>query len=143
MAAADLLEKDWNVGADVFSVTSFTELRRDGMEASRACARHLPSWESRLGAKPVAENRRPHRRRHAITFPPSPISSGPGSPIAYTTLGTDGFGRSDTRANLRRFFEVDRHAVVVAALAALGDARAAEAAKRYNGDLSAAPPWTR
>jgi pyruvate dehydrogenase E1 component len=61
----------------------------------------------------------------------------------YFALGTDGFGRSDTRAALRRFFEVDRHSVVVAALHALGDARAADAAKRYGIDPNAAPPWTR
>ena len=62
---------------------------------------------------------------------------------SYTTLGTDGFGRSDTRASLRRFFEVDRHSVVVAALSALGDARVAEAVKRYGIDAASAPPWTR
>jgi pyruvate dehydrogenase E1 component len=61
----------------------------------------------------------------------------------YVALGTDGFGRSDTRANLRRFFEVDRHSIVVAALAALGDARAAQAAKRYGIDPGTAPPWSR
>jgi pyruvate dehydrogenase E1 component len=61
----------------------------------------------------------------------------------YVTLGTDGFGRSDTRANLRRFFEVDRHSVALAALAAIGDSRLAEAASRYGIDLDAAPPWTR
>jgi pyruvate dehydrogenase E1 component len=61
----------------------------------------------------------------------------------YLALGTDGFGRSDTRAALRRFFEVDRHSIAVAALAALGDARAHEAAQRYGVDTSAAPPWVR
>ena len=61
----------------------------------------------------------------------------------YVALGTDGFGRSDTRANLRRFFEVDRQSVVVAALAALGDPRAAEAASRYGIDPARAAPWTR
>src|SRR4029079_15963496 len=57
-------------------------------------------------------------------------------------LGTDGFGRSDTRESLRRFFEVDRRTIVVAALAALGDARAAEAVRRYGIDPDSAPPWT-
>ena len=61
----------------------------------------------------------------------------------YVALGTDGFGRSDTRANLRRFFEVDRHSIVAAALHALGDKRAREAFARYGLDASAAPPWTR
>ena len=142
MAAADLLEKEWNVGADVFSVTSFTELRRDGMESSRA-ARHSredgnPAWVRKqlpkTGVPVVAAT-------DYVSALPDLIR--PWIADAYTTLGTDGFGRSDTRANLRRFFEVDRNAVVVAALAALGDARAAEAAKRYGVDLSSAPPWTR
>jgi pyruvate dehydrogenase E1 component len=61
----------------------------------------------------------------------------------YTVLGTDGFGRSDTRAKLRRFFEVDRHSIAVAALAAVGDPRAADASKRYGIDPNVAPPWTR
>ncbi|MFZ3323098.1 MAG: alpha-ketoglutarate dehydrogenase [Usitatibacter sp.] len=142
MAAADLLEKEWDVGADVFSVTSFTELRRDGMESSRA-ARHSredgnPAWVRKqlpkTGVPVVAAT-------DYVSALPDLIR--PWIADAYTTLGTDGFGRSDTRANLRRFFEVDRNAVVVAALAALGDARAAEAAKRYGVDLSSAPPWTR
>jgi pyruvate dehydrogenase E1 component len=142
MAAADLLQKEWSIGADVFSVTSFTELRRDGMEASRA-ARHSredgnPAWVRKqlpkTGVPIVAAT-------DYVSALPDLIR--PWIADAYTTLGTDGFGRSDTRANLRRFFEVDRHAVVVAALAALGDARGAEAARRYGVDLSAAPPWTR
>jgi pyruvate dehydrogenase E1 component len=61
----------------------------------------------------------------------------------YVALGTDGFGRSDTRAQLRKFFEVDRHAIAVAALSALGDKRAAEAIQRYGIDPAAAPPWSR
>ena len=61
----------------------------------------------------------------------------------YVALGTDGFGRSDTRAQLRRFFEVDRHSVAVAALNALGDSRAAEAAKRYGLAAEGAAPWAR
>ena len=61
----------------------------------------------------------------------------------YVALGTDGFGRSDTRANLRRFFEVDRHCIAVATLAALGDKRVPEALGRYGIDPRAASPWTR
>ena len=62
---------------------------------------------------------------------------------SYTVLGTDGFGRSDTRAKLRKFFEVDRHAIVAAALHALGDGRLGEAMGRYGIDPQATPPWTR
>ena len=70
-------------------------------------------------------------------------------PRPYTVLGTDGFGRSDYRVQLRRFFEVDRHHVAVAALAALaadgtlGAATVAKAIERYGIDPEAAPPWTR
>jgi pyruvate dehydrogenase E1 component len=61
----------------------------------------------------------------------------------YVALGTDGFGRSDTRERLRRFFEVDRHAIAVAALHALGDARRDEAVRRYGVDAGAEAPWRR
>ena len=70
-------------------------------------------------------------------------------PRRYTTLGTDGFGRSDYRVALRRFFEVDRHHVVVAALDALARDGAVEPAvvqkaiERYGLDADAEPPWTR
>src|SRR5438105_9251542 len=64
-------------------------------------------------------------------------------PAPYRVLGTDGFGRSDSRRALRRFFEVDRHYVTVAALTELGDAkRAAEAIKRYEIDADAPMPTT-
>jgi pyruvate dehydrogenase E1 component len=60
----------------------------------------------------------------------------------FTILGTDGFGRSDTRAALRRFFEVDRHQVVLAALQALGEReRAAQALQRYGLAADTPPPW--
>ena len=63
---------------------------------------------------------------------------------AFTSLGTDGFGRSDTRATLRSFFEVDRHHVVLAALHALGDEKAAkQAIKRYELDTEGEAPWLR
>jgi pyruvate dehydrogenase E1 component len=61
----------------------------------------------------------------------------------YVALGTDGFGRSDTRAALRRFFEVDRHSVALAALAALDPARAAKARARYGLAADSPPPWMR
>jgi pyruvate dehydrogenase E1 component len=60
---------------------------------------------------------------------------------SYTALGTDGFGRSDTRANLRRFFEVDRHSIAVAALAAAGDPRVRDALARYELDPARLPSW--
>jgi pyruvate dehydrogenase E1 component len=142
LAAAELLEKEWGVAADVYSVTSFTELRREGMELSR---------QSRVGGGPGGkcwvEEVLPK------TGVPVVAASDYVSAVAdlirpwvgdlYTALGTDGFGRSDTRAKLRRYFEVDRHAIAVAALAALGHPRVAEARKRHGADGAGVPPWAR
>jgi pyruvate dehydrogenase E1 component len=140
-SAADLLEKDWSVDAEVFSVTSFTELRREGMEKDR---------QARFGSMPEPGW---VQRQLPKTGVPVIAASDYVSAVAdlirpwiadrYVALGTDGFGRSDTRAQLRRFFEVDRHSIAVAALAAIGDARAAEAARRYGIEPGASPPWAR
>ena len=142
LAAAQLLEDDWDVGAEVFSVTSFTELRREAMEATRAArlgqgkpgqpwiVQQLP----RTGMPVVAAS-------DYVSAVPDLIRPWIADP--YLALGTDGFGRSDTRAALRRFFEVDRHSIAVAALAALGDPRSGEAARRYGIDAESAPPWMR
>ncbi len=122
VAAAAILEKDYGVPADVYSVTSFSELRRNALSIARWNMLHpnetqqqnyvqqtLAGCEGPFIAatdymKTVADQIR--------QWVPGP----------YTALGTDGFGRSDSRAELRRFFEVDRHYVVVASLKALADA---------------------
>jgi pyruvate dehydrogenase E1 component len=120
-AAAALLETDWKVSADVWSATSFIELKRDGDDASR--------W-NRL--HPEAEPRKAYVTQ-VLEKSSGPIIAAtdyvqlyaeqirPYMPRSYTTLGTDGYGRSDTREALRKFFEVDRHSIVVAALKALAD----------------------
>ncbi len=209
LAAADLLENDWGVGAEVHSVTSFTELRREAMAVSRR--RRLggdprspsppgegrgegprspsPSEEGRgegpRPPSPLGEGRGEGPRspsplgegRGEGPRAPSPLGEGrgegeawverqlpaTGAPVIaasdyvsavadlirpwirdpYVALGTDGFGRSDTRAALRRFFEVDRHAIAVAALAAIGDPRRDEAVRRYGLDADSPAPWTR
>ncbi len=121
IAAADLLKNDWGVEADIWGCPSFNELARDGQDADRFNMLH-PVEAPRLShvekcledtAGPViaatdyirmfAEQIRPFVKR------------------TYVTLGTDGFGRSDTREKLRHFFEVDRRWVTVAALKALAD----------------------
>ncbi|MGZ5087725.1 MAG: transketolase-like TK C-terminal-containing protein, partial [Usitatibacter sp.] len=142
IAAAGLLDKDWGIGADVHSVTSFTELRRDGMEVSRR-SRH-----SRDDGKPSWVQRQLPRNGVPVIAASDYVSAvadliRPWVADPYVALGTDGFGRSDTRASLRKFFEVDRHAIAVAALHSLGDARAAEAMRRYGIGGDSAPPWTR
>jgi pyruvate dehydrogenase E1 component len=148
LAAAELLESDFGVAADVWSVTSFTELRRDGIEAERWNMLH-PLEEprqayvtSRLGGRegPVVAS-----TDYIRAFADQIRQWVPGS---YRVLGTDGFGRSDSRRALRRFFEVDRHYVVVAALKELADSgavepdRVREAIERYGIDSEAPMPTT-
>jgi pyruvate dehydrogenase E1 component len=121
LAAADLLLSDWDVAADVWSVTSFTELRRDGIDASRWSLLHpdepprLSYVERQLGVRrgPVVAAS-DYMRIHADQIRAF-------VPHRYAVLGTDGYGRSDTRAKLREFFEVDRRWVAAAALRALAD----------------------
>nr|MDP9062074.1 alpha-ketoglutarate dehydrogenase [Pseudomonadota bacterium] len=117
-AAAQLLAEDWQVEAEVFSVTSFSELARDARDVERWNRLHpqQPARRSHLaeclpkGAPVVAVS-------DYVRAVPQMLGSYVDS--AYTVLGTDGFGRSDTRAALRDFFEVDRHHIVLAALTAL------------------------
>jgi pyruvate dehydrogenase E1 component len=146
MAAAELLEADWGVAADVWSATSFNELRREAQDVHRWNLLHpdkkaktsyveqcLDGTEGPIVAstdymRAFADQIRPYVHRR------------------YVTLGTDGFGRSDSREALRRFFEVDRHYVVLAALKALADdgaipaAKAAEAIRKYGIDAERTNP---
>jgi len=147
LAGAELLREDFGVVADVWSATSFTELRREGMEAER--------W-SRL--HPTEEPRRSYVER-CLGDREGPVIAStdymrafadqirPWVRAPYHVLGTDGFGRSDVRPALRRFFEVDRHHVAVTALWALAQegtldpAVAAGAITRYDIDPEAVAPW--
>ncbi len=147
IAGAEMLERDFGVAADIWSVTSFNELRRDGLEVERWNRLH-PEAEPKIAyveqclkgrqgpviaatdyIKAYGDQIRPFVREH------------------YTVLGTDGFGRSDTREKLRQFFEVDRHHVAVAALKALADTteavapkKVAEAIKKYGINPEAPNP---
>ncbi|MCP5234870.1 MAG: pyruvate dehydrogenase (acetyl-transferring), homodimeric type [Zoogloeaceae bacterium] len=121
IAAAELLKNDWGVDADIWGCPSFNELARDGQDTERTNMLHpleapkkshvehkLDGFDGPVVAatdyiKLFAEQIRPFVKRN------------------YVTLGTDGFGRSDTREKLRHFFEVDRHWVTLAALKALAD----------------------
>ena len=148
IAAAELLKSDWGVDADIWSCTSFTELAREGEAASRWNMMH-----------PTDPPRVPHvTARLADTQGPviaatDYVRAFAGQirefvPRRYVVLGTDGFGRSDTREKLRRFFEVDRWYITVAALKALADdgtlpaAKVAEAISKYGIDAAKAAPWT-
>jgi pyruvate dehydrogenase E1 component len=148
LAAADLLRDDFRVTTDVWSVTSFTELRRDGIEVERWNMLH-PGEEPRRAyvTECLAERKGPviASTDYLRAYPDQIRQWVPGP---YRVLGTDGFGRSDRRAALRRFFEVDRHYVAVAALhelaaqGAIEPARVSEAIKRYEIDPDAPLPST-
>ena len=148
IAAADLLAADWGVAADLWSCPSFTELARDGYAVAR--------WNTLHPAEPP-------RRSHVqacLDGTRGPVIAATDYmrlfaeqiraqvPRRYVVLGTDGFGRSDTRAKLRRFFEVDAQHVAVAALKALADdgaipaAKVAEAIAKYGLDPEKPAPWT-
>ncbi|MCU7941243.1 MAG: pyruvate dehydrogenase (acetyl-transferring), homodimeric type [Candidatus Thiodiazotropha sp. (ex Cardiolucina cf. quadrata)] len=121
IAAAELLEKDFNVSADVWSVTSFNELRRDGLNAERWNTLH-PQEEPKLSyvTEKLSGQQGPvvaatdYIRSYADQIRPFITTS-------YSVLGTDGFGRSDMRSQLRKFFEVNRYYILIAALKALVD----------------------
>ena len=148
IAAAGLLEQDFGVGADLWACPSFTQLGRDGIAAARHRLLH-----------PGEAPRRCHVER-CLSETTGPVVAATDYvrafseqirafvPRRYVTLGTDGFGRSDTREKLRSFFEVDRFHVVVAALAALAEdgtvpaARVEEAIRKYAVDPARPAPWT-
>ncbi|TVT48934.1 MAG: pyruvate dehydrogenase (acetyl-transferring), homodimeric type [Denitromonas halophila] len=121
IAAADLLKADWGVEADIWGCPSFNELVRNGQDAERWNLLHpmetprLSHVEQQLaGAEGPVVAATDYMRMFAEQIRPFVKGS-------YVTLGTDGFGRSDTREKLRHFFEVDRHWVTLAALKALAD----------------------
>jgi pyruvate dehydrogenase E1 component len=148
IAAADLLEQDFGVAADVWSAPSFTELGRDGIAADRWNMLH-----------PTEERRQSFVERSLTGRPDGPVVAATDYMRAYadqirpyvgqrryTVLGTDGFGRSDYRRALRRHFEVDRHHVALAALTALAAdglvpaSAAADAISRYGIDADKPEP---
>ena len=141
-----MLADDWGVSAEVWSVTSFCELAREAQEVQRWNRLHpqAPPSVSHL-ARCLAGDAPVVAATDYVRAYPQLIAGHVSAP--YITLGTDGFGRSDTRMALRRFFEVDRHHVVVAALHALVarqtvDASLCQAAiERYGLAADAVAPW--
>jgi pyruvate dehydrogenase E1 component len=142
LAAADLLRDDWAIEAEVWSVTSFTELRRDGIEAERWNMLHPTASKPRRAyvSEQLAEGIPTVASTDYIRALPDQIRQWVPGP--YRVLGTDGFGRSDSRRALRAFFEVDRRYVAVAALRELDGKLAAKAIKKYEIDPEAPMPTT-
>jgi pyruvate dehydrogenase E1 component len=148
IAAAAMLAEHWGVASDIHSVTSYSELARDAADVERWNRLHPtePARSSHVAGQ-LAGSTVTVAASDYVRALPQLIA--PFVPGRYLTLGTDGFGRSDTRAALRRFFEVDAQAIVIASLDALArdgqlDATVvAEAIGRYGIDPEAASPWTR
>ncbi|MGY2257324.1 alpha-ketoglutarate dehydrogenase [Pseudomonas reactans] len=145
-AAAQLLADDWQVESEVFSVTSFSELARDAREVERWNRLHPQAVARVSHVKACLPNGAPVIAvSDYVRAVPQMIGAYLDS--SYTVLGTDGFGRSDTRAALRDFFEVDRHHIVLAALTALVkqgrlEARVCqEAIERYDLQAERAASW--
>ncbi|HYQ02219.1 MAG TPA: pyruvate dehydrogenase (acetyl-transferring), homodimeric type [Polyangiaceae bacterium] len=149
IAAAELLAADWGVTADIWSCPSFTLLARDGQSSERWNLLHPDVSEPRLShvERCLRDTRGPViAATDYVRALPEQIR--PWVRGRYTVLGTDGFGRSDTRERLRHFFEVDRHWIVLAALKALADEQILPAATvlaalhRYGLDPNKADPRT-
>jgi len=151
IAAADLLKNDWGVDADLWGCPSFTELARDGNAVARVNLLNPAGKPKRSHVEQCLKDTRgpiiastDYIRTFAEQIRPFICNLA----RRYTVLGTDGFGRSDTRENLRQFFEVDRHYVAVAALKALADegqmdkARVVEAIAKYGLDPNKPNPLT-
>jgi pyruvate dehydrogenase E1 component len=148
LAAADLLREEWGVDAEVWSVTSFSELARDARAVERWNRLH-PGENARVSHLETC------LAGDAVTVAATDyVRAYPGLIAPYVqgdflALGTDGFGRSATRAELRRFFEVDRRAIAIAALARLAKRGAVPASEvsravaTYEPDSESAPPWER
>jgi pyruvate dehydrogenase E1 component len=147
LAAAKILEDNYGIPADVLSVTSFSELRREALECERWNLLH-PGKTPRV---PYIRALLKDREGPVIAATdymrtvPDQIRQWVGG--RYVTLGTDGFGRSDSRAALRSFFEVDRNYIVIAALKALADEKrvdgktVSEAIKALGVDPERPVPW--
>ena len=147
LAASELLRTDWNVSTDVWSVTSFTELRRDGLSIDRENmynpdAPEKSTWVERcLGTTKGPVIATTDYMRSVPDLIRTWVSS------RYITLGTDGYGRSDTRKSLRDFYEVDRFHITLATLKALvadGEIKKpvlAKAMQKYGLEGNRPNPW--
>ena len=140
IAASDILSKEYNIDADIWSVTSFNELRRDGMETERV---NLLNPNQKPKKSYVQECL---SKRDGLIIAASDYTRAftdqirPYTDKKFYSLGTDGYGRSDTRKNLRKFFEVDKEHIVAFTLSALakeqlvGSEEAEKAIKKYKID---------
>jgi len=146
LKAADILEKEWKVDVDVWSVTSFSELRKDGEDINRWNILHPnKTYQVPYVTKCLEHTKGPVVAvSDYVKLVAEQIS--PFIPGSFTALGTDGFGRSETREELRKFFEIDKHYIVLAALNTLAKEgqiqldEVEKAIKKYNIDTKKPNP---
>ena len=146
--AAKILQEDFNIGSNVFSITSFTELAKQAREIERSNRLSATEKKEKSFVQNLINNEDPIIATSDYTRAyPQLISSYLSN--AFIALGTDGFGRSDTRENLRKFFEVDRFHIVISALDALCDQGTISksvlilAIKKYNINGNSDHPWNK
>ena len=146
IAAADLLADDWGVSSDIFSVTSYSELARDANDVERWNRLHPNDADRTSHVQKMLEGSQPIVA--ATDYVRAlPLLIAAHLDARYVTLGTDGFGRSDTRSALRRFFEVDRRHIALAALDALARenhlprSTVADAISKYEIEPDSIAPW--
>jgi pyruvate dehydrogenase E1 component len=148
IAGADLLANDWNVQSDVWSVTSFNELQRDGVAAQRWNMLHPEDSPRRSYVAELLSDRAGPGIAATDYIRTFAQQIQPFVGRRYVALGTDGYGRSDFRRKLREFFEVDRHFVTLAALQALAEegtvpkSTVSKAVKSYGIDPNKPNPAT-
>ena len=148
IAAAELLDKDFDIPADIWSVTSFNELRRDALAIERWNQLHPESETKKSYLQTCLDGRNGPFVAATDYMKIVPDQLQRWMPGRYVTLGTDGFGRSDGRAALRQHFEVDRNYIAVSALKALADdgvldqKTVTQAIERYGIDPDKADPVT-
>jgi pyruvate dehydrogenase E1 component len=148
LAASELLQDDFGIPSDVWSVTSFNELRRDALEVERWNQLHPTQKPRRCYLESSLKDRSGPFVAATDYMKIVPDQVQRWMPGAFITLGTDGYGRSDARAPLRRHFEVDRCYIVVAALKALADEgkvdakTVVEAIRKYGIDPDRPDPVT-
>ena len=146
--AAKILQEDFDIGSNVFSITSFTELAKQAREVERSNRLSATEKKEKSFVQNLINNADPIIATSDYTRAyPQLISSYLSN--AFIALGTDGFGRSDTRENLRKFFEVDRFHIVISALDALCDQGTISksvlilAIKKYNINGNSDHPWNK
>ena len=146
--AAKILKEEFNIGSHVYSITSFTELSKQAREIERSNRLTAIEKKEKSFVQKLIDNEDPIVASSDYTRAyPQLISSY--LPNPFIALGTDGFGRSDTRENLRKFFEIDKLQIVIAALDALCDqgkipkSVLKSALKKYNINGNSEDPWNK